>query len=329
MRSDLRRVCLLAVLALSTASLAEPLVGPSVGNGDGLVAEGQRLYNKKKYAESSRLFLQATRASPTTLPAYLGLARSRLGAKDVAGACVAYRAYLRSAPDIQDRGKAKRELELCERQFKAAYRRKKAPVDLTARHVELKSAFFAALEAGKLVGPGSAGDVLATLVSQGYLGVDLGEMGTRLSAACRAATETLHGNALSGEAVEPERLRESRALFDLARDTGEPAAQAASQLPFLEGQAALRSGDARKAQALFAQAAAAAPARPEYRVWRASALQQAGDLPGALAVMEAELPQDSRTDVLRAATAQSQSPEAGARELERLLFQRYAATSTR
>ncbi|MFP2964406.1 hypothetical protein ACLEPN_43570, partial [Myxococcus sp. 1LA] len=76
--------------------------------------------------------------------------------------------------------------------------------------------------------------------------------------------------------------------------------------------------------ACCAQASAAAPERTEYRVWRAAALQRAGDLDGALTVMETDLPQDSRTDVLRAASAQRKSPEAGARELERLLFQRYA-----
>ncbi|WP_410477835.1 tetratricopeptide repeat protein [Myxococcus sp. MxC21-1] len=109
-----------------------------------------------------------------------------------------------------------------------------------------------------------------------------------------------------------------------ARDTGEPSAKAAAQAPFLEGLAALQSGDSAGAQRLFAKAASAAPERNEYRVWRAAALQRAGDLDGALTVLETDLPQDARTDVLRAASAQRKSPEAGARELERILFQRYA-----
>ncbi|MFP2930520.1 hypothetical protein ACLESO_36040, partial [Pyxidicoccus sp. 3LG] len=52
-----------------------------------------------------------------------------------------------------------------------------------------------------------------------------------------------------------------------------------------------------------------------------------GDLNGALAAMETDLPDDSRTDVLRAEVARKKSPEAGARELERILFQRYSTAS--
>lgn len=327
MRSEPRRwlvVC--AVLAWGVASAA-PLVGPAVGNADALVAEGTRLYNKRRYANSAGLFLKATRANPTLLPAYLGLARARMKARDVHGACAAYRTYLRSAPDIQDRPKAQRELELCERQLKTARRKKrnKVPPDLTARHVELKAGFFAALEDGNLVGPDSAGEMLTTLVTEGYLGTDLGEMGVRLSAACRVATEALHRRALAGEALPAEQLASTLKLYELARDTGEPSAGAAAQAPFLEGLAALQRGESGRAQALFSEAARAAPERTEYRVWRAAALQRAGDLRGALAVMEADVPGDPRTDVLRAAVAQQKSPEAGARELERLLFQRYPA----
>lgn len=329
MRSEPRRWVVLGTLLLNGLAAAEPLVGPAVGNAEALVAEGTRLYNKKRYADASGLFLKATRANPTLLPAYLGLARSRLGAKEVPGACTAYRAYVRSAPDIQDRVKAQRELELCERQLKTVRKKQKGkvPADLTARHVELKAGFFAALTDGKLVGPDSAAEMLTTLVSEGYLGTDLGEMGTRLSAASRTATEDLHRRALAGETLPPERLRESRKLFDLAADTGEASANASSQAPFLEGLAVLQEGDSTRAQSLFAQAASAAPGRTEYRVWRAAALQRAGDLSGALAVMEADLPDDSRTDVLRAAVAQKKSPQDGARELERILFQRYPTTA--
>ena len=325
MRSETRRWVLVGALLVGGLCAAEPLVGPVVGNADALVAEGTRLYNKKRHASAAGLFLKATRANPSLLPAYLGLARARLGAKEIPGACAAYRAYLRSAPDIQDRAKAQRELELCERQLKVWRKRKKnkVPPDLTARHVELKAGFFAALEDGNLVGPDSAGEMLTTLVSEGYLGTDLGEMGLRLSAASRAATEDLHRRALAGETLPPQQLNEARALFDLARDTGAPSPQASSQAPFLEGIAMLQAGDSARAQELFAQAAAAAPERTEYRVWRAAALHRAGDLDGALAVMEAELPEDPRTDVLRAEVARRKSPEVGARELERILFQRY------
>lgn len=325
MRSEPRRWVVVLALVVSGVAAAEPLVGPSVGNAEALVAEGTRLYNKKRFADASGLFFKATRANPTLLPAYLGLARSRLGAKEVPGACTAYKAYLRSAPDVQDRAKAQRESELCERQLKA-YKKKqkgKVPPDLTARHVELKAGFFAALEDGKLTGPDSAQEMLTTLVTEGYLGTDLGEMGTRLSTASRNATEDLHRRALAGETLAPEKLRESRKLFALAADTGTASADAASQAPFLEGLAVLQEGDSAKAQGLFAQAAQAAPGRTEYKIWRAAALQRAGDLDGALAVMEADLPDDGRTDVLRAAVARKKSPKDGARELERILFQRY------
>ncbi|NVJ04037.1 tetratricopeptide repeat protein [Myxococcus sp. AM001] len=326
MRSDLRRLTWACVLLTCGLCLAEPLVGPSVGRGDALLAEGTRLYNKRKHKDAAEVLLQATRANPSLLPAYLGLARARMGAKDVPGACAAYRAYVRSAPDIRDRAKAQRELALCERKLKAARRKKrnKVPPDMTARHVELKAGFFAALEEGRLVGPGAAGETLRTLVSEGYLGTDLGDMAARLSVASQATTEDVHQRALAGEALPTARLRESGALFDLARDTGEPSATAAAQAPFLEGLAALQEGDFAGAQRLFAQAAAAEPKRTEYCVWRAAALQRAGDLDGALTVMASDLPQDARTDVLRAASAWRKSPEAGARELERLLFQRYA-----
>jgi thioredoxin-like negative regulator of GroEL len=325
MRSELRRLLMTCALVVCGAAFAEPLVGPAVGDANALVAEGTRLYNKRRYADASELFLKATRANPSLLPAYLGLARSRMGAKDLAAACTAYRAYVRGAPDVQDRSKAQRELQLCERQLKAASRKKRAPPvqDLTGRHVELKAAYFSALEDGRLVGPDSAGEMLRTLVTEGYLGADLGEMGLRLNAACRATTDSLHRGALAGEALPAERLGQVRELFALAADTGEPVAQAAAQTAFLEGMGALQAGDSGKAERLFAQAAQAAPGRAEYRLWRAKALQRGGDLRGALAVMEAELPDDSRTDVLRAAVAAQGSPEAGARELERILFQRY------
>ncbi|WP_342374618.1 hypothetical protein NVS55_25090 [Myxococcus stipitatus] len=330
MRSESRRLLLTCVVMLSGVALAEPLVGPSVGNADALVAEATKLYNKRQYAESSRLFLRATRANPALLPAYLGLGRARIGAKETAGACAAYRAWLKSAPDIQERPKAQGELELCERQLKAA-RKKKGPVpaDSTARHVEMKAAFFEALEAGRLTETGGAGEGLRTLIAEGYLGVDLAEMATRLSTASRTGAEDVHRRALTGEALATEQLSTARALLDWARDTGEPVPQSSAKGQFLEGLVALQGGDARGAEGLFAKAATEAPGVAEYRVWRAAALQRAGDLRGALTVMEADLAEDPRTDLLRAAVAQQTSAEDGARELEQLLFQRYSPAAAR
>ncbi|WP_338865425.1 hypothetical protein [Myxococcus stipitatus] len=327
MRSKSRRLLLTWMLLLGGVAGAEPLVGPSVGNADALVAEATKLYNKRQYAESTRLFLRATRANPSLLPAYLGLGRARMGAKETASACAAYRAWLKSAPDIQERPKAQGELELCERQLKATRKKKSpAPADLTARHVEMKAGFFEMLEAGKLT---EAGEALRTLVSEGYLGVDLAEMASRLSTASRAGAEESHRRALTGEALTAEQLSTARGLLDWARDTGEPVPQASAKGLFLEGLVALQGGDARAAEGLFAKATAEAPGVTEYRVWRAAALQRAGDLRGALTVMETDLPEDPRTDLLRAAVAQQTSAGDGARELERLLFQRYSPAASR
>ncbi len=49
-------------------------------------------------------------------------------------------------------------------------------------------------------------------------------------------------------------------------------------------------------------------------------LFQAGERFGALKVLEVDLKDDPRTAVLRAAVAIGQSPEAGAAEVEKLLF---------
>src|SRR5687768_3073899 len=107
------------LLALTpVAAVAEPLVGPSVGNAEALVAEGTSLYNQKDFPAAADAFLKATRANPRHLPAYLSLARSLLAARKLAQACYAYRAFVRGG-DSPDRQKAESELELCERQLEA------------------------------------------------------------------------------------------------------------------------------------------------------------------------------------------------------------------
>ncbi len=153
MRSNGRGL-MLAALAFAGGAVAEPLVGPSVGNPDVLVSEGNRLYSTKKYAKAASKFLAATRANPTATQPYLVLARSYMGAKQVPAACNAYRAYLTAAPDSADRPKAERELRNCERRFKRVKKSKR--IDLGPQYVETKAQFFAALDEKILLGSGSA-----------------------------------------------------------------------------------------------------------------------------------------------------------------------------
>src|SRR5258707_12849319 len=109
-----QRWLMVAAVVFSGAAVAEPLVGPSVGNADVLISEGNRLYSTKKYAKAASKFLAATRANPSATQPYLVLARSYMGAKQVPAACNAFRAYLTAAPDAADRAKAQRELPNCE-----------------------------------------------------------------------------------------------------------------------------------------------------------------------------------------------------------------------
>src|SRR5262245_15704138 len=118
-RSGVVAAVVAVALAWGRPSPAAPLVGPGVGNGDALLAEGSRLYNQKEYAAAADELLKASRANPKLLPVYLQLARSWLAAKKLPQACYAYRAFLRGEPDATERQKAESELQLCERQLEA------------------------------------------------------------------------------------------------------------------------------------------------------------------------------------------------------------------
>ncbi len=320
MRID--RWAVLAFALVAGPALAEPLIGPSVGNADLLTAEGNRLYNEKAYDKAAESFLKAARANPAAPAALLGLGRSYLGAKQLARACVAYRAYVKGATDTVERAKAQSELELCERQLKGA---RGQPKDPTPRYVEKKAAFFAALDAGSLLGSGSASEVLKALLKDGYVGVDLADMGGKLSAAANSAAEELHARALKKEKLSADALRSAKALYQLAVDTASPP-QHAARAAFLEGLAELQAGKPKPAEVKFAEAAKADPSVTDYTFYRAIALHRAGDSSAALKLLEAELPRDVRTATLRAALAVNHSPEVGAAELEKLLFsRRYAA----
>lgn len=306
----------IAAIALASSAVAEPLVGPSVGNADTLLSEGNRLYNARQYSKASALLLKATRANPASLAAYLSLARSYMAQKQTRSACLAYRAFLRSAPDTADRGRAQSELELCERQLKT---RKAAP-DPTEKFVATKSKLYDALEKNQLLGPGSAGEALKSLVHAGYLGADLGEMATKVNAAAMSSAEELYKRVLAHEKVPTDQLRKGKQLYQLALDTGTAPPNFAARSAFLEGLASLHAGDLKKAEAHFTEASLADPTAAEPKFYRAMSVYRGGDKQGALRTLETDLPDDPRTAVLRATMALGNSTEAGATELERLLF---------
>jgi hypothetical protein len=315
MRSN-QRWLMLAAVAFTGAAVAEPLVGPSVGNADVLISEGNRLYSNKKYAKAASKFLAATRANPTATQPYLVLARSYMGAKQVPAACNAYRAYLSAAS--ADRPKAERELRNCERRFKRV--KKSNRIDLGPKYVETKAQFFAALDEKILLGSGSASVALRTLIHDGYVGPDLADMGSKLNTAASAAAEDFYRRAMAREWIPAHTLRDAKQLYQLAVETGSPPQSYGSHSAFIEGLADFQSFEAKRAEQKFAEASLAEPAVTEYKFYRAAAIYRGGDKTSALEALEKDLPQDPRTAVLREAQALGSSSQAGATELEQLLF---------
>ncbi|MBX7116162.1 MAG: tetratricopeptide repeat protein [Myxococcaceae bacterium] len=305
-----------ALLAMvwAVAAQAEPLVGKGVGDADALVSEATKLYNKKQYAKAADLFTRATRANPAPLSPYLQLGRSLLAAKQVQRACYVYRVYLKAAPETPERKKAQAESEQCERQLKVA---KNQPPDMGPKYVDSKATFYAALEKGELVGANSASESLQSLVRDGFVGPELGEMANKLADAAAAQADAIHNDAMK-EKVATERLRQAQPLYKVVQDLGRVPDGGRSD--FLEGLAALQDKEYRKAETAFSAAAKASPSNKEYHFYRGLALFQAGDKVGALKVLDENLKADPRTEVLRVSLAVSQSSENGAAELEKLLF---------
>lgn len=317
MASDRAFFALAVALSLGTAAHAEALVGPSVGNADTLVSEASKLFNRKQYAKAADSFLKATRANPATVSTYLQLARAQMLAKQLQPACYAYRVYLKTVPDSPDRKKASAESDQCERQLKGM---KKPPPDPGPKYVETRAAFFTALDENKVLGEGGAAESLTSLVKEGFLGPELGEMAQKLGAAAAAQADDVHKRALGGEKLPPETLRSARPLYQLAQDVGVSSSDAKGRMAFLDGMADLADKAWKKAEGHFAEAAKSDPSNKEYVFYKGLALFQAGERPAALKVLEAELKDDPRTAVLRVAIAVGQSPDSGAAELEKLLF---------
>jgi tetratricopeptide (TPR) repeat protein len=305
-----------AVFLAVPAPANEALVGPGVGNADTFVSEGSKLFNKKQYPKAAELFLKATRANPATVNTYAQLARAQLLARQVARACYAYRVYLKAMPDGPDRKKAAAESDQCERQLKGM----KNPDDPTRGFVDQRAAFFTALDAGQLLGAGSASETLRALVRDGFLGPELGDMAQKLGAAVTSEAEAIHRKALAGEPLSPEVLRSARPLYKVAGEVGSAPADAKGRMAFLDGLAELHEKAWKKAEGQFAEAAKSDPSNKEYVFFRALALVNAGERQAALKLLEASLKDDPRTAVLRVALALGESGASGAAELEKLLF---------
>lgn len=340
-RKSIAPLCLLAACLLAPAvASATPLVGPSVGNADALQAEGSRLFNRKEYTKAAEQFLLATRADPTAVAAYLSLARAELNAGRIVQSCNAYRAYIRAAPEGSDRSKAQSELELCERRLRA----NKKTLDESAREfVELKAAFYAALEQKQLLGPDGAAEALRQLVEQGYLSTELAELAARLHAEALKAGEEIHAQAVDHQQVSQQRLIDGREFFSLVALVGPEPQGRKAKAEFLAGRAALELAAAKAVAASslegkqdtfqgeataaileavthFIEAAQADPAQREYKFFHALALYRKGDVEGALASLQRDLPDDPRTHVFTAVQAIIASPEQGAAAVEKMLF---------
>jgi len=93
-------------------------------------------------------------------------------------------------------------------------------------------------------------------------------------------------------------------------------------MAFLEGLALLQQGELKKAEIRFAEASLGEPSVLEYKFYRAIAMYRSGNKSGAMEALEADLPQDPRTGVLRTALALGNSPDSAAAELEQVLFQK-------
>jgi tetratricopeptide (TPR) repeat protein len=310
------RLVVLAALLVALSASADPLLGPSVGNADTFVSEGVKLFNRKSYRQAADEFLKATRANPANTAVYVQLARAQMLAKETVRACYSYRIYLKVTPDSPDRKKASAEADQCERQAKAT----KEQSELLQKYVDARAAFFSSLDKAELLGVGGAAASLEALVKDGFLGPELGDMGTKLGSAATGQADAIHKRALAGEHLSSEQLKQARPLYQIAGDVGAASPDSRGRMAFLDGLAELGEKNYRKAETHFTEATKSDAANKEYVFYRALAIFQGGDRPQALKVLEADLKDDPRTAMLRAALAVGHSSDSGAAELEKLLF---------
>ncbi len=318
MRSD-RGLALALALGLCAPAAADPMVGPAVGNADLLIAEGTRLYNQKDYASARANFLKATRVTPATMPTYLALARTYLALDTVELACQTYRVYVKNSPESPDRAKAQAELEGCERRL-ADKPPSERPV--SQLYVEIKAAFFEALDKGNLLGQGSAQETFQGLLNAAYAAPDVGDMAQKLARAAEQSADKVYRAALGHQKPSPAQLRSASAQYAVALECGAAPGAQLAHAAFVEGVAFLAEGEAAKAEERFEDAGKRDPSDVEARFWRGLARYSSGDKPGGLKALEADLPADPRTGVVRVAAAFDRGSDAAAGELIDFLFAR-------
>ena len=186
----------------------------------------------------------------------------------------------------------------------------------------LKANFFEALDKGTLIGAGSAGQVLVSIIGAGYAAPDLGEMASKLARACEIAADGTYQAIAAHQKLSAVDLRQASSLYRMALDCGATPAKQAARAGFLEGLALLNEGKAFQAEAFFDQAAKADASDVEARFFRALAKYYSGDKVGAIRALEADLPNDPRTGVLKVAVAMDGQAAGAATELEKFLFAR-------
>jgi tetratricopeptide (TPR) repeat protein len=296
-----------------------PLLGTGVGNADLLVAEGARLYNEKTFEQSKEHFLKATRVAPQNLPTYLSLARAYFALNEYERACYAYRVYVKSSQESPDRGKAQSELDLCERRLGAGR-------DFAEKYVIMKARFYELLDQRKWMGDESASTVLREIIAAGYASPEVGEMASKLVQRVESSADSVYQAVANHQRKSVEELRSASDLYRLAILFGTLVSHQDARAAFLEGMADLGENNHAKAIALFKLASQKEPAAVEPRFYFALAKFVSGERTQALQHLEAELPKDPRTAILKVAAAQQEKSSQAASELENLLFtQRFPA----
>ena len=206
----MRSKLMVASCFLSLSAFAgEALVGAGVGSADLFISEGKKLFNKKQYPKAAEQFQKAVRANPGLLPPYADLARALVSSKQLQKGCFAYRVYLKAAGVGPDRAKMEPEASSCEAKLKAQKvpKGQPPPEDLTQKYVELKAQFYGGLDKGDLLGAQGALESLKTLVKEGFIGPELGEMAQKLGVACLAAGDEIYKKAITSEKVGSDVLR--------------------------------------------------------------------------------------------------------------------------
>ena len=224
--------------------------------------------------------------------------------------------FLKAAATSPDRDKAQAELDNCQKQLGAL---KPVPVDPGLAFVDQKAAFQEAAEGGKLLGVGSASAILTQMLKDGYAAPDLADMAAKLKTAAETQANAGYQKAAGHEAQDPATLRQTAELFALAQDVGATDATYAPRAHFVIALADLQEHKWADAEKGFKDALGAGDDK-DARFYGAVAVYRSGDHRRALQILEKELPDDPRTQLLKVDAAVSQDPQKGAQELEKLLF---------